>query len=139
MGRLLVFVAMVACVGCGGGSKAPADKTAAKLEGPKVTAPTVDAATAAAAPGTPPEYIDYPSEYGQVRYTHRQHYERVNGDCSTCHPKIFPQSLEPLNYSKARHRTAEEYKTSCAACHGITGTAFAAERNCQRCHAMGAK
>jgi c(7)-type cytochrome triheme protein len=107
------------------------------MEGPKVAVPTVDAATAKAPPGTPPEYIDYPSEYGQVRFTHKQHYERVSSDCSTCHPKIFPQALEPLNYSKARHRDAEEYKTSCATCHGITGTAFAAERNCQKCHAIG--
>lgn len=138
---VLLFVLIVVCVGCGGGggTKTPADKTAAKLEGPVVTVPTVDAATAAAAPGTPPVYIDYPSEYGQVRFTHKQHYERVNSDCSTCHTKIFPQSLAALDYGKARHRTAEEYKTSCAACHGISSTAFAAERNCQKCHAIGNK
>jgi c(7)-type cytochrome triheme protein len=140
--RVLLFVLIVACVGCGGGgggSKAPADKTAAKLEGPLVTVATVDAATAKAPSGTPPVYIDYPSEYGQVRFTHKQHYERVNSDCSTCHTKIFPQSLEPLNYGKARHRDAEEYKTSCATCHGISSSAFAAERNCQKCHAIGNK
>jgi c(7)-type cytochrome triheme protein len=92
-----------------------------------------------AAPGTPPETILFPSEYGNVAFTHQKHFERVNSDCATCHPKIFPQAREALNYGKARHRVAEEYGTSCATCHGIKGTAFAAERNCQKCHEMGAK
>jgi c(7)-type cytochrome triheme protein len=74
-----------------------------------------------------------------VTFTHQQHFERVNQDCATCHPAIFPQALAALDYGKARHRVAEEYKTSCASCHGITGTAFAAERNCQRCHDMSPK
>jgi c(7)-type cytochrome triheme protein len=108
------------------------------VQTPKVEAPKVTAAVATpSTPGVPPDTILFPSEYGNVEFGHRKHFERVNSDCSTCHPSIFPQALEPLNYGKARHRSAEEYKTSCAACHGITGTAFAAERNCQKCHAMG--
>jgi c(7)-type cytochrome triheme protein len=87
--------------------------------------------------GAPPDTILFPSEYGNVTFGHRKHFERVNSDCATCHPKIFPQAREALNYGKARHRVAEEYKTSCATCHGIQGTAFAAERNCQKCHDMG--
>lgn len=106
-----------------------------------VEAPKVEAAVAPApaVAGAPPETILFPSEYGNVTFGHRKHFERVNSDCATCHPKIFPQAREPLNYGKARHRVAEEYKTSCASCHGITGTAFAAERNCQKCHDMGPK
>jgi c(7)-type cytochrome triheme protein len=107
------------------------------VEAPKVETPKVDAAVAPSGALVPPETILFPSEYGNVEFGHRKHFERVNNDCSTCHPKIFPQAREPLNYGKARHRSAEEYGTSCAACHGIKSTAFAAERNCQKCHDMG--
>jgi c(7)-type cytochrome triheme protein len=110
-------------------------ETKAVATQPTPTAPTNVAPNAA--PGTPPDTILFPSEYGKVEFGHRKHFERVNNDCATCHPKIFPQAREPLNYAKARHRAAEEYKTSCAACHGIAGEAFAAERNCQRCHDLG--
>jgi c(7)-type cytochrome triheme protein len=72
-------------------------------------------------------------------FNHKTHFERVNSDCATCHPKLFPQELKPLDYGKSRHRVAEEFKTSCAGCHDISGTAFAAERNCQRCHDMSTK
>jgi c(7)-type cytochrome triheme protein len=87
--------------------------------------------------GPPPDTILFDSEYGNVAYSHKLHYERVNGNCTTCHPAIFPQAREPLNYGKARHRVAEEYATSCATCHNVNGGAFAAERNCQKCHDMG--
>ncbi|MEP6960946.1 MAG: c(7)-type cytochrome triheme domain-containing protein [Acidobacteriota bacterium] len=135
MSRLSFYVVAVVCLvsaGCGGSLK-PETK-AAVAEPPKAeykVAPT--------GPGVPPEAIHFASEYGAVRFTHREHFERVNNNCETCHPKIFPQKLEALNYGKARHRVAEEFKASCASCHGITGTAFAAERNCQKCHEMGLK
>lgn len=133
MSRVFVFALLVFSVGCSSSPKA--EEKAAPVEAPKAEAPKVDAAvTTPADPGNPPETIFFPSEYGDVTFTHRQHFERVNGDCATCHPKIFPMAREPLNYGKARHRAAEEYKTSCASCHGISSTAFAAERNCQRCH-----
>lgn len=125
---LLVFVCL--CVGCGGSSEETA--APAKPSGP----PTATFNSS----GGPPDTIQFPSEYGNVTFTHQKHFERVKGDCATCHPAVFPQALEALtNYGKARHRVAEEYKTSCATCHGIQGTAFAAERNCQRCHEMGLK
>ena len=69
----------------------------------------------------------------------RGEYLAIAGDCAACHAKTFPMALEPLNYGKARHRSAEEYSTSCATCHGIKATAFAAERNCQKCHDLGYK
>jgi c(7)-type cytochrome triheme protein len=130
--RALLFIVMCVGVGCGGSEPAPT-ATANAAPVAKVTLPQASATGS----GGPPETILFPSEYGNVTFTHQKHFERVNGDCATCHAKIFPQALEPLNYGKARHRVAEEYKTSCAACHGIQGTAFAAERNCQRCHDMG--
>lgn len=97
-------------------------------------APPVDAAVEPGDPAHPPDEILLASEYGDVVFTHRKHYERVNGDCSTCHPAVFPMSLAPLDYGKARHRVAEEYQTSCATCHGINTEAFTSERNCERCH-----
>lgn len=128
--RSFVLFLCVFLIGCG--SEAVKET---KAEAPKVAAKPVSSPVAA--PGLPPETITFPSDYGTVVYTHKQHIDRVNGDCATCHPSVFPQALEALNYGKARHRVAEEYKTSCAHCHGISGSSFAAERNCQKCHAMG--
>ena len=138
MSRLLLYVVLVICVGCGGSSVK--EESPKAVEAPKVEAPKEAAKVEApSAPGVPPDTIQFISEYGNVTFGHKTHFDRVNGDCATCHPKIFPQAREPLNYGKARHRSAEEYGTSCASCHGIKGTAFAAERNCQKCHDMGHK
>lgn len=71
---------------------------------------------------------------GNVTFTHQKHIDRANGDCSTCHPKIFTQSREPINYGKALHRAAEAKRNACAACHAIGGSAFAADSNCPKCH-----
>jgi c(7)-type cytochrome triheme protein len=85
---------------------------------------------------SPPDTILIASKYGDVTYTHKQHYDRVGGDCSVCHTKVFPQSLAPLNYKKALHRAAEASMTSCAYCHAVGGSAFAADSNCIKCHAQ---
>ena len=82
----------------------------------------------------PPETIPFAAKNGGVVYTHKKHYERVGGKCDTCHPKIFPQSREPINYKQASHRAAEGRRSSCATCHAVGGTAFAADSNCIRCH-----
>src|SRR5438270_11135317 len=55
-------------------------------------------------PGVPPETIVFEAKNGNVTFTHRKHFERVQSKCDTCHPKIFPQSREPINYKKANHR-----------------------------------
>ncbi|HEY1760855.1 MAG TPA: c(7)-type cytochrome triheme domain-containing protein [Bryobacteraceae bacterium] len=88
-----------------------------------------------ASEGTPPDTILIASPYGAVTFTHAKHFERVNGDCTVCHPKVFPQALDPLNYRKAQHRAAEATMTSCAHCHAVGGTSFAADSNCTKCHA----
>ena len=61
-----------------------------------------------------PITIVFDNKYGKSTFTHKLHYERVNGDCTVCHNKIFPQSRAPINYGKAQHRVAEAEGTSCA-------------------------
>jgi c(7)-type cytochrome triheme protein len=86
-------------------------------------------------PANPPETILIASPYGDVTFTHKKHYDRVNQDCTVCHTKVFPMALEPLNYKKALHRAAEATYTSCATCHAVGRTSFAADSNCTKCHA----
>lgn len=139
MSRMFLAVLAVVCLSCGSSEAPKAEERAAPAVEAVAAAPEVAMDAEGSGPRTPPETILFVSEYGNVTFTHQQHFERVNHDCATCHPKIFPMAREPLNYGKARHRSAEEYGTSCAACHGIKATAFAAERNCQKCHDMGPK
>jgi len=82
----------------------------------------------------PPETIVFDNKYGKSTFTHKLHYDRVNGDCTVCHTKIFPQSRAPINYGKAQHRVAEAEGTSCAYCHRVGGTSFAADSHCVKCH-----
>jgi c(7)-type cytochrome triheme protein len=126
--------------GCSNTGQAPQTSTSATppaASTPAPASPPPVAANATAEPGTPPETIEFTSSRdGNVIFTHKKHYERVNGDCTTCHTKIFPQSREAINYGKALHRAAEAKRTACAACHAIGGTAFAADSNCPKCHLM---
>ena len=85
-------------------------------------------------PGAPPDTILFEASNGNVTFDHKRHYERVGGDCSVCHPNVFPQSRAPLNYKKASHRASEASLTSCAHCHAVGGTSFAADSNCLKCH-----
>jgi len=127
MHKLAIVLAVVCLAGCQSKptteveSKAPATQTAPVEQ-------TVS-------DGTPPDTILIESPYGNVTFTHAKHYGRVSGDCSVCHPKVFPQSRAPLNYKKALHRAAEASMTSCAHCHAVGGTSFAADSNCAKCHA----
>jgi c(7)-type cytochrome triheme protein len=82
----------------------------------------------------PPDTMVFDNKYGTVTFTHKLHYERVKGDCTVCHTKIFPQSRAPLNYGKALHRVAEAEGTSCASCHRVGGASFAADSHCVKCH-----
>lgn len=94
---------------------------------PAPTTVTTDASKA-------PDSILFEASNGNVTFDHKKHYERVNGDCAVCHPKVFPQSRAPLNYKKASHRASEASLTSCAHCHAVGATAFAADSNCLKCH-----
>jgi c(7)-type cytochrome triheme protein len=105
---------------------------------PPVTAsvppPTTAAETPAADALTPPDKIVFEASNGNVTFDHKRHYERVGGNCSVCHPKVFSQSRAPLNYKKASHRAAEASLTSCAYCHAVGASSFAADSNCLKCH-----
>src|SRR5271168_2143308 len=108
--RYVVVLATVACLaGC---QSKPTTETESKA--PVSQAPPVaeKAAEQPASDGTPPDTILIASPYGNVTFTHAKHYGRLNGDCSQCHPKVFPQSRAPLNYKKALHRAAEASMTS---------------------------
>jgi len=82
----------------------------------------------------PPDTMVLDNKYGKVTFTHKLHYDRVKGDCTACHTKVFPQSRTALNYGKAQHRVAEAEGTSCAFCHRVGGTSFASDSNCVKCH-----
>jgi c(7)-type cytochrome triheme protein len=108
----------------------------APQESTQQPSPAPAPAPAPAAVTSPPETILFKSKAGDVTFTHKKHYERLGDDCSMCHTKLFPQSREPLNYKKALHRAAEASRTSCAYCHAVGGTTFAADSNCIKCHAQ---
>jgi len=108
---------------------APTGEQAAPKATPAETAP---AALRSDVP--PPDTIVFDNKYGKATFTHKLHYERVKGDCTVCHTKIFPQSRAPINYGKALHRVAEANQTACAACHRVGGSSFAADSNCVKCH-----
>jgi c(7)-type cytochrome triheme protein len=107
--------------------------TAEKVAPPK-PAPVETAKAPLRSDIPPPETIVFDNQYGKSTFTHKLHYDRVQGDCTVCHTKIFPQSRAPLNYGKALHRAAEADETACAACHRVGGTSFAADSNCVKCH-----
>jgi c(7)-type cytochrome triheme protein len=125
---------LAGCSSSGTSTESSQTPAAAPAAAPPST-PPVDAKPAD--PGNPPETIEFESKRdGNVIFTHKKHFERVNGDCTVCHDKIFRQSREPINYGKALHRAAEANRTACASCHAIGGTAFAADSNCPKCHLM---
>jgi c(7)-type cytochrome triheme protein len=126
MRYLVILLMLVWLAGC-------QTKSAAEPESHSVPAATPPEEIAS--DGTPPDTILIASPYGNVTFTHAKHFGRVNGDCSVCHPKVFSQSRAPLNYKKAMHRAAESSMTSCAHCHAVGGTSFAADSNCTKCHA----
>jgi c(7)-type cytochrome triheme protein len=133
MRYLLIAALMVWLGGCQNKPAEPESKAAPQ---PKASGAQAVAAEPAVSDGTPPDTILIASPYGNVTFTHAKHYERLKGDCSACHPKVFPQSRAPLNYKKALHRAAEASMTSCAHCHAVGGTSFAADSNCTKCHAL---
>ncbi len=81
-----------------------------------------------------PDEIVFESKMGNVTFNHKNHVELAENDCTACHPKLFPQSREPINFKAGMHKPAEAKKTSCAGCHYPDGPAFESKGNCKRCH-----
>jgi c(7)-type cytochrome triheme protein len=86
----------------------------------------------------PPEKLTFDSKMGNVTFDHAAHVKRANGDCKTCHDKLFQQSAKgDLKWKAAVHKTAEAAKTSCGACHNPGGPSFETKGNCAKCHVKG--
>lgn len=71
---------------------------------------------------------------GAAKFDHGRHVSLVKNDCQSCHNRIFPLAKGMLGYADNLHKTAEQNRTSCAACHRDSGTAFASKGNCLNCH-----
>jgi c(7)-type cytochrome triheme protein len=78
--------------------------------------------------------IPFETAAGTVRFDHATHAGYENGNCTTCHNRLFPMGRSPLAIPDL-HRAAEAAETSCAGCHAPGGSAFASAGNCSRCHA----
>lgn len=86
----------------------------------------------------PPEKLTFSTKNGNVTFDHAAHIKRANGDCKTCHDKLFPQDAKaPLNFKAGLHKPAENNQTSCGACHRPGGAAFETKGNCAKCHVKG--
>lgn len=82
-----------------------------------------------------PDLPTVETRLGAARFGHARHVELTNNNCGACHNKVFPLAKGMLNYADNLHRTAEESRTSCAACHYPGGQAFPSKDNCMECHA----
>jgi c(7)-type cytochrome triheme protein len=81
-------------------------------------------AIAATLVGAQPGRLVFPSKRGDVVFAHAAHVDREKGDCATCHPKLWPQSVQqPLKSSDG-----------CRTCHKAGGPAFESKGNCAKCH-----
>jgi c(7)-type cytochrome triheme protein len=85
----------------------------------------------------PPKTMVFESKMGNVTFDHAKHQERVKGDCTVCHEKLFPQSRAPINYKAGMHKPAEAKKAACAGCHHAGGMSFESKGNCNTCHQKG--
>jgi c(7)-type cytochrome triheme protein len=74
--------------------------------------------------GAQPEKLIFQSKRGDVVFAHAAHVAREKGGCATCHPKLWPQSVQqPLKSSDG-----------CRTCHKAGGPAFESKGNCAKCH-----
>ncbi len=81
-----------------------------------------------------PDKVVYKAKTGDITFLHAKHTDRLKGDCTPCHDKLFPKTPKKDEYSKGMHKPAEAAKTSCAGCHVAGGTAFESKGNCTKCH-----
>jgi c(7)-type cytochrome triheme protein len=85
-----------------------------------------------------PEKLTFKTKQGDVTFDHAAHVKHAKNDCTTCHPKLWPQSATaPLNYKAGIHKVAEAKHTSCGFCHHAGGGSFESKGNCNKCHVKG--
>ena len=83
----------------------------------------------------PPEKITFVAKNGNVTFNHAAHIKRENGNCATCHPKLFPQdSKAALNFKPVCTSPLRPLIPPAEACHAPGGTAFETKGNCAKCH-----
>ena len=81
-------------------------------------------AAAAGQESKPPDKLVFPNKAGEVTFNHAAHLKRENGECGSCHDKLWTKSAkEPLKSSEG-----------CRACHKAGGASFAMKGNCEKCH-----
>jgi len=83
---------------------------------------------------TPPKDFVFTAKTGNVTFSHASHVKAVKGECSTCHPAIFPQSRAPIEWKAGMHKPAETAHKSCGFCHHPGGQSFGVTGNCAKCH-----
>src|ERR1035441_177181 len=82
-----------------------------------------------------PTKLIFNAKNGNVTYDHTAHAKRAKNECKTCHPASWPQDAKaPLNFKAAMHKTAENAKMSCGACHHPGGESFETKGHCAKCH-----
>lgn len=72
----------------------------------------------------PPDKLVFAAKPGKVVFDHAAHVARQKGECTSCHPRFWPQS------AKAPVRSG----VGCGSCHLKGGRAFGMKENCGRCH-----
>ncbi len=76
-------------------------------------------AVAADAPAT----ITFDTKNGKVTFAHKEHQERLKGDCTKCHATKAGGKIEGFNKDKAHglckkcHEAEKKGPTKCAECH----------------------
>ncbi len=83
---------------------------------------------------TAPPKVLFPARNGAVTFDHSAHAKREKNTCAACHPKLFAQDAKTPLAFKPPHKSAEDKKASCGACHRTDGAAFETKGNCTKCH-----
>lgn len=81
-----------------------------------------------------PDSRSIPTRLGPAKFDHARHVNISEGNCRSCHTQIFPLAKGMLGYADNLHRTAEQNRTSCGACHRDSGQAFGSKDHCLSCH-----
>jgi predicted CXXCH cytochrome family protein len=71
----------------------------------------------------PPATITFDAKHGKVTFAHKDHQDRLKGDCTKCHATKAGGKIEGFNKDKAHglckkcHETEKKGPTKCTECH----------------------